>query len=321
MDNSDNNYDTNPNVNINTDPNADSDIKTINMLLFNSPIAQEQIKQKPHYTWHDPQSPAIRVKVWRSTVAKYMKFTPEKPTIKYNHAPTQEELDELKVYANTQVSVIEEDTLNATEQLINEGYNPLVLNMADWYNAGGCVQGGAKTQEEELFRRSNYFTHLLQSFYPLDTYDLMISYDVEVYRDDPYKDYAIRDKPFKCNIVASPALDSPVLDYKDNDDMIGKMNEEDTEIMYNKMRQLIYYAATAGCDSIVLSAWGCGAFHLPAWQISQLFAKVLSESAGCLRKVVFAVTNHKNNYTIFKQNILENHGSNIPNLNIKAPKV
>jgi uncharacterized protein (TIGR02452 family) len=182
----------------------------------------------------------------------------------------------------------------------------MVLNMADWNVAGGCVHGGAKTQEEELFRRSNYYKHLLQKFYPLDTYDLMVSRNVEVHREGPDKDYAIREQPFHCSIIASPALDSPVLFYKDEGkDMVGQLNEEDETIMYNKMRQLIYYTAQNGCDSAVLSAWGCGAFHLPAKQIAALFRKVLSECDGCLRKVVFAVTNHKNNYDIFKSIIEE----------------
>jgi uncharacterized protein (TIGR02452 family) len=273
----------------------------LNELIFN--FKQPKFNQYP--LWTDPHSPAIRQKVWFDTCKHYENYVVEKPTQKYNHVPTQEELAQLKVFPRTEIEVINQDTLYATETLIKHGFKPMVLNMADWNVAGGCIHGGAKTQEEELFRRSNYYKHLLQKFYPLDTYDLMVSFDVEVHRDGPDTDFAERKEPFKCHMIASPALDSPVLDYKKGqEDMIGTLSEEDEEIMYNKMRQLIYYSVQNDCDSIVLSAWGCGAFHLPARQIAAMFRKVLSETDGCLRKAVFAVTNHKNNYDIFKSIIV-----------------
>jgi uncharacterized protein (TIGR02452 family) len=269
----------------------------INELVFN----YKTPKYNQYPLWTDPHSPAIRQKVWHETLAHYKDYIIQTPTIKYTHVPTQEEIDTLKVFPKTDIEVINQDTFYATENLIKHGFKPMVLNMADWNVAGGCVHGGAKTQEEELFRRSNYYKHLLHEFYPLETYDLMVSSGVEVYRDGPDTDYAKRKERFKCNIIASPALDSPVLNYKENEnDMIGTLNEDDELIMYNKIRQLIYYAAKHECDSIVLSAWGCGAFHLPASQIAAIFRKVLSETDGCLRKAVFAATNHKNNYDIFK---------------------
>jgi len=276
-------------------------VEDLNELVFNF--------KKPKYNqyplWTDPHSPAIRQQVWHHTLKHYKDYVVYTPTVKYGYIPTQKDLDQLKHFPKTDIEVINQDSFYATEDLIKRGFRPMVLNMADWNVAGGCVHGGAKTQEEELFRRSNYYKHLLHDFYPLDTYDLMVSTNVEVHRNGPDTDYSIREQPFHCSIIASPALDSPVLVYKDEeDDTRGQLDKDDETIMYNKMRQLIYYTAQHACDSIVLSAWGCGAFHLPARQIAAMFRKVLSETDGCLRKAVFAVTNHKNNYDVFKSIIV-----------------
>jgi uncharacterized protein (TIGR02452 family) len=251
--------------------------------------------------WYDRHSHSTRQQVWQKTVQKYKDYSPSKPSIKYSHIPTQYDLNALKKNIKTEVDVKELDSLYAAKELVDAGYNPLVLNMADWHYAGGCVDGGARTQEEELFRRSNYYKHLLQSEYPLKTYDLIVSYDVEVYLEGPDKDYVPVDSVWKCNMIASPALNSPKLEYVNDEYVLGKVNQP---IMYNKIRQLFYYAAKEGCDSIVLSAWGCGAFHLPAKEIAVLFKKVLRETDGCLKKVVFAVTNHKNNFDTFKSILL-----------------
>ena len=283
---------------------------TVNKLGYNECYQQSYVPQHgqneqkgQHNGWSDPHSPSIRQQVWRETLDKYKEFIPERPSKKYTYIPIQNDLNAFNKYDVNEctLEVKDLDSLYAAKELIDAGYNPLVLNMADWYYAGGCVGGGAKTQEEELFRRSNYYKHLLSSEYPLSIYDAIVSYDVEVYREGPDKDYVLIEKPWKCHMIASPALDSPHLEYDRGNYLL--LNE-DREIMYNKINQLFYCAAKEGCDSIVLSAWGCGAFHLPAKEIAVLFKKVVDETEGCLKKVVFAVTNHKNNFDTFKSIIL-----------------
>lgn len=268
------------------------------------PIYKQPVISNMGNGWYDRHSPSIRQQVWFETLEKYKDFKPEKPSVKYNYIPRHIDINALIKNAkyDTVVEIKDLDTLYAAKELVDDGYKPLVLNMADWHYAGGCVGGGAKTQEEELFRRSNYCKHLLQSEYPLGVYDAIISYDVEVYREGPDKDYALLENTWKCNMIASPALDSPQLKYRDNEYLLIP---DDWDIMYNKVRQLFYYAVMEGCDSIVLSAWGCGAFHLPAKEIARIFKNVLREMNGCLKKVVFAVTNHKNNYDVFKSIIAE----------------
>jgi len=62
------------------------------------------------------------------------------------------------------------------------------------------------------------------------------------------------------------------------------------------MRGLLWTALTNGHDSIVLGAWGCGAFRNPPNHIALLFQQVLQEPEfrGRFKRVVFAIFDDHN---------------------------
>ena len=64
--------------------------------------------------------------------------------------------------AETKLSVVNNDCLFVGKQMLDEGLNPAVLNMASAYRPGGGVMNGARTQEECILRRSNLFMSLYQ---------------------------------------------------------------------------------------------------------------------------------------------------------------
>jgi len=52
---------------------------------------------------------------------------------------------------------------------------------------------------------------------------------------------------------------------------------------------LLYTAAKNGNDSIILSAWGCGAYRCPPKAVASLFKIVIGEFAGVFKETPFAV--------------------------------
>jgi uncharacterized protein (TIGR02452 family) len=192
--------------------------------------------------------------------------------------------------------VINDDCVYVALDYVRRGFNPIILNMSSWRNAGGGVENGAGAQEEELFRRSDYFKHLHQKYYPFGGNDVIISKGVEFFRNGCDKGY-MRMPPVKIDCIAAPALRNPPLNASQDD--FG--NEYSRRTMEEKMRVLLYNVAKNGNDCIILSAWGCGAFHCPPKGVSRLFQKVLKEFAGVFRETPFAILG--DNYAPFAQEL------------------
>jgi uncharacterized protein (TIGR02452 family) len=254
-----------------------------------------------------PQGRLRRVEVWKETVVKYANKEVA-PSKKKSYIPTPEEILTRRQHPSTRISIVNGDCIDVASLYAKKGHKVMLLNMADWGKAGGLVQGGVATQEEECFRRSDYHKHLLQSFYPLSIYDYIVSPNVEYYRGSDATGFAELDKPFNVDMIASPALAGPDI----NRDCTEFTNPDDVFIMRNKMRQLIWEAATNGNDVLVLSAWGCGAFHCPTKHVAQLFKEVIHEMRGCIPLIVFAIFpahpslrhTERDAFTIFKDIII-----------------
>ena len=209
-----------------------------------------------------------RITVWNQTKEKY-KDQSEFPSIKYT---SLQSIIPLKKYHNTKITFLKSDMIAEAVKLKLEGKNPLVLNMADWYHAGGCVDAGSAAQEEECFRRSNYFKTLTQDFYPLGPLDTILSRSVEYYRQGASTGYIYMDKPVNLDMVSAPALQQPHI--TKNNKML-KYNEDIT-LMENKIHMLVQIGVLNGNNILVLSAWGCGAFGCPPYHIAKIFKKVLT---------------------------------------------
>jgi uncharacterized protein (TIGR02452 family) len=236
-----------------------------------------------------------RITVWKETQEHYKTFPDLESTI--YHSLPKEVLP--KRFSETTVEIVKEDCIDEAIRLCNEGYNPLLLNMADWFYAGGCVKYGAATQEEELFRRSNYFKSLHQKYYPLQTFTTILSPKVEFSRHGVLQGYKWMEKCAYIDCVAAPALEAPPLTsnrkrYKD---------EQDIETMKEKIRMLFHVASKNGNDALVLSAWGCGAFYCPPEHTAQIFREVIDEQKGVVKHVLFAVLG--NNFEVFQMSGLK----------------
>ncbi len=208
-----------------------------------------------------------------------------------NNVPSREE--------PTIVEVVNDDSIYAGKRLLDEGYNPIVLNFANQYHAGGGVESGCRAQEEDLCRRSTLFRSLVQFTpvasrfgvkrsryqYPMgDEFGGIYSPYVKVFRDGANGDYAFLDNYFHLAFVSVAAIRNPRLEG-------GRIAHDLVPIVKNKIRTILRIGLKNGHDAIVLGAFGCGAFKNPPQHMAELFKEVLSEDEfrDKYRKVVFAI--------------------------------
>jgi hypothetical protein len=64
--------------------------------------------------------------------------------------------------------------------------------------------------------------------------------------------------------------------------------------MQMQIELILEAAHLSGCQALVLSAFGCGAFGNPPWVVARLFREALLRQASQLRRVVFCILNDHN---------------------------
>ena len=205
---------------------------------------------------------------------------------------------------STEVRVEDNDCVLAAMALIEAGYNPAMLNLADLYTPGGLVEYGSGAQEENLCRRSNLILSLYQfsrsrvrqysslglvnreEQYPMDErFGGVYSGIVTFFREPESADSQLLEKPCNIPVISVAALSGPRIG------MDGLMYPEETAITLEKMRTIFRIGALHGHDSLVLSAMGCGAFANPPAHIARLFHQVIEEDEfrNTFRLIDFAI--------------------------------
>jgi len=222
--------------------------------------------------------------------------------------------------------VVNQDCILATRDLVEQGFNPAVLNMASLYHPGGGVLTGSSAQEEELCRRSNLAISLYQfslpggrygdladmvrvkrrsERYPMDnTYGGIYSPDITFFRASKDEGYALLDDPFRAAVISVASLNyNPKHGHNTLDN--GNIPKADKLILKEKIRTILRIGVLKGHDSLVLGALGCGAFCTPPAQMARLFHEVLSEQEfdSRFKKIVFAIidSSSSNNYQPFRK--------------------
>ena len=154
-----------------------------------------------------------------------------------------------------------------------------VLNMANAYNPGGGYRSGAGAQEENLHRRTDLRRFLNRKFYPIDKPCALISKDVTVFRGPESEGYPFLKVPFKVNVVSCAATSHPNLVQikgpRGREE--PRLADDAADVMKSKVHAILLAAARSGCDTLVLSAFGCGAFANPPTHVASLFRGAIEE--------------------------------------------
>ena len=219
------------------------------------------------------------------------------------------------------ISVVNRDCVVAAQSLLQEGLHPALLNMASLHHPGGGVIDGSGAQEESLCRRSGLAVSLYQfslpggrhgdlaemvgvrrrsgQSYPMDErFGGIYSPDVYFFRDTEDTGYALLDEPFPLSVISVAAISYNPKHGRHSLTADGQIPEDDVPVLKDKIRTILNIGIINGHDSLVLGAFGCGAYCTPPDGMARLFREVMSEDtySGRFRKIVFAIIDDGNSF-------------------------
>ena len=228
--------------------------------------------------------------------------------------------NEFKVSAdgefNTEIDCVNADCADVARDMIDGGLHPAIHNLASLVHPCGGYNKGLNAQEESLCYMSTLSVSLYQfgnpkkkyirdsgvpltaGVYPLDfRFGGIYSPKVCFFRENLAGYYALRDHPFECDVVTVASLSNRAHGNEFCGDETayftadGRLTEEGKEIERDKIRTVFRIALDNGNDSVVLGAFGCGAYRMLPEDVSALFEEVINEDEfkGKFKKLVFAI--------------------------------
>jgi len=192
---------------------------------------------------------------------------------------------------DTQVQVANETTLGASLRLVRAGLRPLALNFASGVQPGGWFLDGARAQEEVLCRSSALYQTLVNDqMYeehrkrqlPDSTDWAIYSPDVPIFRNDGGRNL---EESWLLSFITCAAPYAPVIGQPKSRNLLKK-----------RIHRVLSIAKSLGYSSLVLGAWGCGAFSNDPYCTAVDFRKVIEgEFRGNFSDTVFAIADWSEN--------------------------
>lgn len=238
--------------------------------------------------------------------------------------------DSYKLFDKTTITVSKRRTLQAAKKYAKMGV-VCILNFASSVSPGGGVLGGSTAQEESICRVSTLYPCLCalnNSFYKNNiellrtgkmdarySSDCIYTPNIVVFKSDDITPELL-EKYYMVDVVtcAAPNLRAnPSNKYNQGGGSkpVKVGQKELLEIHMERGRKIITSAVLHGCDSIVLGAFGCGAFQNPPNIVAEAYRKILPEFKGYLENIEFAIyckPGEDENYTTFNRILTCNKG-------------
>ena len=169
--------------------------------------------------------------------------------------------------------------------------------MANRNIPGGGFLGGSGAQEEELCRRTSLYRHLVFNDFPRREFEVQYHSLILVVKGPRTRDFGPLVDPFWTSVISGSVYHHPRRTTE------GRLMEPYSSRTRLMIRHLLASAIEMGHETLVLSAWGCGAFGNPPEDIANFFKEELSRPGvfRSLKKVVFAILDddRMNNFEIF----------------------
>jgi uncharacterized protein (TIGR02452 family) len=171
------------------------------------------------------------------------------------------------------------------------------LNFADALTPGGLVLDGVTTQEEDICRCSNLYETLIKYENKRDYYNynydkgdcesfsdrLIYSEGITIFKNENYE---LLDNPVTVDIITCPA----------------PMHCGERSVFEQRIKCILGTAEEFGVETLILGAWGCGAFGNRPDIVASAFNKVL-KNYHAVKNIIFAIRCTKNipdeNFDIF----------------------
>ena len=189
-------------------------------------------------------------------------------------------------HESTIVQIANETTMVSARRAQAQGLLPLALNFANGINPGGGFLNGALAQEECLCRSSALFLtledDLMYEYHrsrpePDSSDWCILSPAVPFFRRD---NGSALDSPWLLDVITCAAPVAP---------RIGQPRSR--KLLKSRIHRVLSIARARGYDSLILGAWGCGAFGNDPRLTAMDFRDALeNEFCGVFSHVVFAVT-------------------------------
>lgn len=224
------------------------------------------------------RTPAGRTVDWsaavRDAVAAKISLPPDAPLPASTLPP----------FSVTTVQVTNESTLSASRRLLDDGARPLALNFANGIHPGGGFLHGARAQEEGLCRSSALYLTLKDD--PMYAYHAtrplpdssdwaILSPDVPIFRQGG----VALDEPWLLSFITCAAPYAP---------SVGQPRSGD--LLQTRIERVLAIARAYGYTTLVLGAWGCGAFGNDPWRTARDFRLALETGFdGAFASIVFAI--------------------------------
>jgi uncharacterized protein (TIGR02452 family) len=165
-----------------------------------------------------------------------------------------------------------------------------VLNTANGENPGGRFERGSALEEDSLCIRTTLIEHLKQDSaqYPLGRNEVVLSPGVLVLSAVP----TLLLPPahlFNIDVISCAPVVNPPIMWRDN--KASYQNEKHLELMVEKITGILRVAAT-GYATLVMGAFGCGAYKNPTEVVAEQMKLVLTRinwRAKGIKRVVTAI--------------------------------
>ena len=155
---------------------------------------------------------------------------------------------------------------------------------------GGGVWSGKGAGEEGLYRRSNlYFVQDNCDAYPLQL-NKAITTTATFFRGSEDAGYPILQQWWTTAVIAAAAVRNPLQQQSARSAGMEYRFEEDACAMIDTVVTIFKAAIETGAEALIITPFGCGAFHNPVQEVAWMFAEIAQQTE--LRLIVAVKEDH-----------------------------